>query len=165
MNLCRHYLAFLPFSLIFCVVSPVVGGAALASGGTFLGPWATVGNSSVVEIKACDRDPSLFCGKIVWLWEETEADGTPVLDVKNPDPQMRQEPLMGRQILSKMVPNGAQTEANGQIYNPEDGRTYRSTLKLIDQDTLHVDGCVMFICRTQVWRRPSSLPRFDDNRV
>ncbi len=162
----RHILAFLPFPLIFMVVSPLFGGPAFAGHPTIHGYWATERYASVVEIKPCETGAAQICGSIVWLWDGVDAQGQPVTDAENPDPDLRRRPLLGREILSGQIdPAAARTAANGNIYNPEDGRTYRATLRLIDDDTLHVKGCVLFICQTQVWRRSASLPRFEDPRV
>ena len=45
----------------------------------------------------------------------------------------------------------------GRIYNPEDGQTYRATLRRPGADTLTIEGCVLFICQKQVWRSAASL--------
>jgi uncharacterized protein (DUF2147 family) len=42
---------------------------------------------------------------------------------------------------------------SGRLYNPEDGRDYKGSLHLQSPNRLVVDGCVLFLCRTQVWRR------------
>ncbi|MCY3672067.1 MAG: DUF2147 domain-containing protein, partial [Alphaproteobacteria bacterium] len=41
----------------------------------------------------------------------------------------------------------------GRIYNPENGKTYRSNLRLKGADTLRVSGCVFIFCETQIWTR------------
>ena len=163
MTALRHILAILPLPFVFLVVSPIFGGPAWAAPDKFQGFWITERYGSVVEVADCPHQAGAICGTIVWLWAAIEADGTPVLDARNPDDTLRQQPLIGRQILIDMHWDG--DTAKGRIYNPEDGRTYRATIKAIDADTLHVEGCVMFLCQTQVWRRPSSLPRFDNSRA
>jgi hypothetical protein len=47
----------------------------------------------------------------------------------------------------------------GRLYNPEDGRDYKGSLHLQSPTRLVVDGCVLFICRTQVWRRFAAQQR------
>ena len=42
---------------------------------------------------------------------------------------------------------------DGKIYNPENGKTYRSVLKPAGPDTLKVSGCVFIFCETQTWKR------------
>jgi uncharacterized protein (DUF2147 family) len=42
---------------------------------------------------------------------------------------------------------------DGQIYNPEDGNSYRSILEPGPGDTLKVKGCLGPFCQTQTWTR------------
>ena len=51
----------------------------------------------------------------------------------------------------------AQEGWSGQIYNPEDGQTYRATVRRNGADALLIEGCVLFICQKQVWRKASTL--------
>lgn len=163
MTTLRHLLAFLPFPLIFLVISPIFGGPAFAAPTTMNGYWVTEGYASVVEVGPCETAEASLCGEIVWLWAAVDGNGQPVLDAENPDRELRRQPLLGRHILIHMVRGSSEPlSASGDIYNPGDGRTYRATMTLVDDDTLYVEGCVLFLCKTQVWRRPSALPRFDD---
>ncbi|MEM9810827.1 MAG: DUF2147 domain-containing protein [Pseudomonadota bacterium] len=41
----------------------------------------------------------------------------------------------------------------GQIFDPRKNKAYRSAIYRLDRDTLAVQGCLSFICRTQEWRR------------
>ncbi len=152
-------------TLLLAVSVPNWAGAekAAAAGEELGGHWVTTGYESVVKIGACPQDSALLCGDIVWLWDAVDGDGVPTRDEENPDPDQRTQPLLGRTIIIDMTqrPDAPRT-ASGDIYNPGDGRTYRATIDLIDATTLHVEGCVMFLCQTQVWRRPSALPRFDN---
>ena len=49
-------------------------------------------------------------------------------------------------------PQGA-NKWSGQIYNPEDGKTYDATVVLESPNVLKVQGCVLFICETRTWTR------------
>ena len=42
---------------------------------------------------------------------------------------------------------------NGSIYDLVNDRAYRSNIRLIDEDTLAVEGCRGIFCRTQRWKR------------
>ena len=42
---------------------------------------------------------------------------------------------------------------DGEIYNPEDGKTYSSELEMNNPNTLKVRSCVWFFCQTQIWKR------------
>ena len=40
----------------------------------------------------------------------------------------------------------------GKIYNPRDGRFYKSQLKLLNNGNLKVEGCLLFFCDGEEWR-------------
>lgn len=124
--------------------------AAPASAGTqeYLGRWKTGTRGGVVEIVACG--PSV-CGRLVGSDRLNREPG--LQDARNKDAGLRTRPLKGVTLLSGFKPDGAGW-TGGRIYNPEDGNTYQSRLKLRDANTLEVKGCVTSIlCKTQVWTR------------
>ena len=122
-----------------------------------VGRWATPGVSAVVELARCG-DAQTLCGTIRWLWEAVDDKGRPRLDANNSDPSLRTRPMVGLSILSGLRPR-ADGGWSGQIYNPEDGQTYRATLRRVATDTLEVEGCVLVICKKQVWHKVAALPR------
>lgn len=102
------------------------------------GEWWTPGFNSRVRIEPCG---DAVCGRIVWLWDDKPKD---IAD---------QEPLVGRLVIDRMRPAEPGRWRGGRLYNPEDGRDYKGSLHLQSPTRLVVDGCVLFICQTQVWRR------------
>ena len=120
-----------------------------------VGRWMTPGAAAVVEIAPCSGATGL-CGTIRWLWDGLDDKGRPRLDTQNADTALRTRPLVGLSILSGMTrtTNGGW---EGRVYNPEDGQTYRATLRRPGTDTLTIEGCVLFICQKQVWRSAASL--------
>lgn len=118
------------------------------------GRWATPGVSAIVDLSPCAAERATLCGTIRWLWEAVE--GRPRLDSRNTDATLRSRPLLGLAILSGLKPRQA-GGWEGRIYNPEDGQTYRATVSRHGADTLVVEGCVLFICQKQVWRKASAL--------
>jgi Delta7-sterol 5-desaturase len=122
---------------------------------TIFGTWLTQGASAIVRVAPCGDAQA--CGTIAWLWEPLDERGRPRTDAENSDPKRRLQPLIGATILGgfSQAPSGAWTA--GTIYNPEDGRTYTATLRLDGADGLAVEGCVLFICKKQLWRRTSAV--------
>ena len=114
------------------------------------GVWLTPASNSHIEIQQCGEK---LCGKIVWLTEPHNADGTLKLDRKNKKEALRTRPLLGLELISGFTKTGDDKWTKGRIYNPEDGQTYRSKLELKDQNTLDVSGCVLVFCRAQTWTR------------
>jgi uncharacterized protein (DUF2147 family) len=78
------------------------------------------------------------------------------VDSANPD-AARGRPLLGTEILSGFSAKSADHWTGGKIYNPEDGRTYDASIRVNGADTLSLEGCFLFICRKQLWRRAGSV--------
>ena len=128
--------------------------AAMAEGGV-LGRWATPSVNAMVELAPC-AEASTLCGTIRWLWDAVDDKGQPRLDSRNADAGLRSRPLLGLSILSSLAPAPDGGWA-GRIYNPEDGQTYRAIVRQSGADALLIEGCVLFICQKQVWRKASAL--------
>jgi uncharacterized protein (DUF2147 family) len=111
-----------------------------------VGEWWTPGFNARVRIERCGGDA--LCGRIVWLWSEV------------PQGIADKSPLVGKPVIERMRPADHGRWAGGRLYNPEDGRDYKGSLEMRGASTLVIDGCVLFICQTQVWRRadPSRCP-------
>ncbi len=119
------------------------------------GRWMTQGAAAVVELAPCNSTPGL-CGTIRWLWDAVDEKGRPRLDAQNTDTALRQRQLVGLSILSGLT-RSSNGGWEGRIYNPEDGQTYRATVRQTGTDRLTIEGCVLFICQKQVWRSTAAL--------
>ena len=62
--------------------------------------------------------------------------------------------LIGTALLREYRPSGRNTWS-GTIFVPDMGRTFGSTLKLVDANTISVKGCLIggFFCKSQIWHR------------
>jgi uncharacterized protein (DUF2147 family) len=120
-------------------------GAALAA--TPEGTWRTQGGAGVVEIAPCGAK---LCGRLIDAPEIRTNPG--LTDARNKDASKRTRPLKGLPMLAGFT-GGPTKWTGGSIYNPGDGRTYRSVLELPSADVLKVKGCVGPICQTQTWTR------------
>jgi uncharacterized protein (DUF2147 family) len=107
-------------------------------GSALLGDWWTPGFGARVRIEPCG---DAVCGRIVWAWDETPSD---IAD---------KSPLVGRRVIDGMRADGTERWQGGRMYNPEDGRDYKGHLHLQSPTRLSVEGCVLFICKQQIWRR------------
>jgi len=115
-----------------------MAGTAGAAPNTITGEWWTPGFNARVRIEPCG---DAVCGRIVWLWDDT------------PKGIVDKAPLIGRTVIDRMVEAEGNQWRGGRLYNPEDGRDYKGSLQLRSPTRLVVDGCVLFVCQTQVWRR------------
>ncbi len=111
------------------------------------GVWLTQSGTGHVKIADCgDGTP---CGKLVWI---EGPDAAAQMDTNNPEPALREQPIVGLQLLWGFKDRSSKW-AKGRIYSPEEGKTYRSTLKRVDEKTLQVKGCFGPICQSQTWTR------------
>jgi len=115
--------------------------------------WLTEPRDAHVEIAPCDQDPLRLCGQIIWLADPLDENGKPQTDANNPDPDLQTRPVIGLTILKGFEQKDENKWTRGTIYNPEDGNTYSSRLSFKNPDTLVVEGCVLFLCRKQIWER------------
>ena len=121
--------------------------AAGAPAPTVQGYWLTEDRKGIVRIAPCGAH---LCGTIARLLDADAARiGT---DRSNPDPRLRGRPLIGLQVLSGFSRSG-RIWKGGLAYDPESGRSYRSTLALNPDGSLKVTGCVLFICKSKRWTR------------
>ena len=119
------------------------------------GYWMTEDDESQIEIFTDERGE--VHGKIIWLDEPYEDDGSPILDGENPEPELRSQPILGLEIIEGFTYDASDEEwSGGSIYDPESGRTYTAYMRLEDRNTLRLRGYVMgmrFLGRTTHWTR------------
>jgi hypothetical protein len=94
------------------------------------GEWLDADGKAKINIQPCG---DAVCGKVSW---SREGGG------------------LGTQVVNSMKPAGP-NRWEGTITNPENGKTYQSSITLQANNTLKVEGCVMgFLCGGQTWTRP-----------
>jgi uncharacterized protein (DUF2147 family) len=101
---------------------------------------AATGQSSQIEIyRAADGK---YYGKVVWLQEPNE-NGRPKVDVKNPDQQLRNRPMLGIPLLKGFSYVADNDEwSGGTIYNPASGKTYHCIMKFDKKNRLKIHGYI-----------------------
>ena len=122
---------------------------------TPVGLWYAEGGAAQVEITQCEQG---LCGRVVWLRSPFDEDGCEQRDRWNPDPALRERPLIDIQILSGLEAGADQTWSGGTIYDPTGGKTYRCTLQLVGETRLRLRGYigVPLLGRTTTWIRVGS---------
>ncbi len=112
-----------------------------------LGRWLTEPRDGIIEVTRV-ADGS-YQGTIIG----GNAPGR--LDLKNPDPARRHQPLLGQTILLGMRNDGGNAWGGGTIYDPDSGRTYKCHIEILDQAHLKVRGFIglSLLGRSQTWTR------------
>ena len=124
-------------------------GAAFAQ--DVVGKWKLDDGSAIVEVY---QHGDAFNGKIVWLAEPNDTDGTPAKDLNNPDKSLRSRQLIGLNMLSGLKKSGNEYKG-GSIYDPGNGKTYNCSMKL-EGNVLKVRGSLDkrgLLGRTMDWFR------------
>lgn len=144
--------------LLLLLLSPA-SGAVGGSGTSILGVWEVEDGSGRIEIMRCGES---YCGRIAWLKEPNyPADdnggmgGRPLLDRENPRAELRGRPQLGLRIMEGYNFRGDNRWDDGTIYNTENGKTYRSSLSLLDPDRLKLRAFigVSLFGGSTVWKR------------
>lgn len=115
-----------------------------AEAGIF-GNWVVPGGDAVVSIV-----PEGSSARIVLL-QLLDID---VLDANNPDSSLRSRPLQGITLGSAFRPFG-ELWRDGSLYDPETGKRYAASLRIVDENHLEVCGYIglSLLGRSQTWTR------------
>ena len=114
------------------------------------GEWLVQSGSGKVRIGPCAGQPERMCGLITWLRDPRNATGK---DAKNPNPALRSRPLMGLPMIHDFNQAAPGRWTGGKIYDPGQGKTYDSKIRINPDGTLKVEGCILFVCQAQTWKR------------
>ena len=126
--------------------------SALAQKFSPIGIWTNADQKATFEIYQCGTK---LCGKIATLREPTDANGKLKADPENPDPKLRSRPRLGMVFMQGFAYTEGNKWDNGQIYDPESGKTYSCYMKMQNANTMEVKGYIGFslIGRAQTWTR------------
>ena len=151
----------IPLGLMFFLAAVP---AFAQDGDAILGLWATDpeggGGEAHVEVY---KEGGKYFGKIIWLaqpvYPPDDPKGTPgekKTDLNNPDPDLQDKPVIGLLITKDFVYKGNGLWHKGTIYDPDNGKTYKSKIKFGDNEkVLKVRGYigVSLLGRTTYWTR------------
>ena len=127
----------------------VLGGGRAMALDDPAGYWATEKHESQIKITHCGGES--ICGSIFWMKEPNDAKGNPKLDRENEDEAKRKRPLLGLQLINM---KRDEDHWKGTIYNPQNGKIYDATLKLVSHNQVELEGCVAYVlCGGQKWTR------------
>jgi uncharacterized protein (DUF2147 family) len=148
----RYFFVIVLLSLFLCAK----GFSQNASSVT--GYWLTSERESQVKIY---EENGKYYGKIVWLEEPYEDDGSVKRDDENPDEDLRNRKIMGLQILKDFeYDEDDERWEDGKIYDPKSGKTYDCNMWFEDGNdkVLYVKGYIgiSLIGRETKWTREYS---------
>ncbi len=148
---------------IIALITPLA--RAAGNGDAIVGLWKTEPNPNGCAIVKITRNGKIFNGRIVWLEKPIYGPngprpGQPKADLHNPNPLLRNRPIMGLELLKGFVYKGHNRWKKGTIYDPNLGKTYKCKMWLEGNDTLKVRGYIgfSFLGRNATWHRVTALP-------
>ena len=119
-----------------------------------LGEWLTKKKDGKILIY---KKNGKYYGKV--SWQKTDIDpetGKEKRDKHNPDPDKRDRLLQGMDIVLGMEwdPDDKRWE-DGEVYNPENGKSYSAYLELVNPNKLKLRGYlgVSLLGKSTYWRR------------
>jgi uncharacterized protein (DUF2147 family) len=118
-----------------------------------LGVWKNGTGKGHIQIY---KQGTKYYGKIIWLKDGVDPKGQIKKDQKNPDPALRNRPIVGLTMLKNFYYDDDDSEwTDGRIYNPSDGKEYKAYIKMADRNTLTVRGYVgiSLFGKSDTWTR------------
>lgn len=115
------------------------------------GLWLTEKKGIIVDLYECDGG---LCGRTVWLKKMFNKDGSPRLDVNNPDKALHSRHWCGIQVITNVRPDGPGKWDDGEVYDPKTGQTFDFEIKQKGEN-LKVRGYlgVKLLGKSEIWTR------------
>ena len=120
------------------------------------GIWLEEEGQSKIEIFSLETDEgTMFGGRIIWLEEPLTEEGERKLDKENPDPELKNKPILGLLIMKKLKYKKYGYWSGGSIYDARSGKTYSLEVNMDEKDVLKLRGYfgISLIGRTTTWTR------------
>ena len=140
------------YSLTYLIAASLVFIANVSAANEGIkGLWLTADVDGLIEIQVRDEQ---LTGTIAGSANDPQRKKPARFDDLNPDPDLRERPLLGLAIFSNLLPSG-NNKWKGQVYDPNTGKTYQCTVTLVDANTLKFRGYVGFslLGQTRIWTR------------
>jgi uncharacterized protein (DUF2147 family) len=137
--------------LLPCLILLATTTALAAPTNGVLGDWKTT-TDSIVRVAPCGSE---VCLTVIKLSPSAPA----TTDQQNPDDTHRDRPLCGLQVGTGFRQIDPAHLADGHLYDPKTGHTYRGTITAAG-DTLQLHGYIgiSLFGRSETWHRVPTLP-------
>lgn len=103
-----------------------------------IGNWMSEDKDMAVEIF---KKNNSYAAQVIWfLCDPKTPDIHSFKDTANPDPKLRNRPWLGMVVVNDLKFDGKSEWNDGNIYDPNSGRTYKSVVRLQSPNELIVRG-------------------------
>lgn len=116
-----------------------------------LGMWESEHGSGRIQIY---KSGDVHEGKLIWLKEENDRAGKPLVDINNPSETLRTRPVKGLEVLSGFRYSDGAWDG-GTVYDPKSGKKYSCKLSINGDGQLEIRAFmgISLIGKTQLWSR------------
>lgn len=114
---------------------------ALADNPTVFGTWKNPKNTVHLDIRRCGGSGAA-CGFVIWATAKAQADAK----------KGSGKPLIGMQLFQGLKPDKSGIW-RGKVYVPDQNHTFAGSAEPIDGKTMRAKGCLLMLCKSQVWTR------------
>ena len=131
-----------------------IAGAAAQDADKILGVYKAVEEGKESKVEFTRQADGSYRGQIIWLKQPDNPDGTPKLDVKNPDASKRSV-RADRVVVVDGVKYDAKNNVwnGGRVYDPTKGKDYKVEVSFEDARTLRVKGSLLGFSRSVYWTK------------
>lgn len=128
--------------LIVLLLAPCTVGAQSANpADAILGEWIAPDKDGKFNIY---KSGGKYYGKVIWMKDAYDNNGKLKLDVKNPNPALRSQPIVGSDSFLAFTYNTGEQKWEGKVYDCRTGDTYTAFIKLSNKYVMEVHGYIMF---------------------
>jgi uncharacterized protein (DUF2147 family) len=113
-----------------------------------VGVWLNEDKTTKIEIF---KTGNTYSGKIVWLAQPNDAKGNPRLDKNNPDPDKRNQKILGLTIISELKYSNNKW-SGGTFYGPKRGQYANCSINLKSGQLL-ITVSKGILSETKVWTK------------
>lgn len=119
-----------------------------------VGTYKAVEEGKESKVEFTRQTDGSYRGQIVWLLHPNNADGTPKLDVKNPD-KAKRTVRADRVVVVDGVKYDPEKKVwnGGRVYDPTKGKSYKVEVSFTDAHTLRVKGSLLGFSKSVYWTR------------
>lgn len=138
--------------VIFAFVCILLSAKAQQNADDIVGVWLTGNGKAHVKI---NKVGNYYFGRIIWLKEPLNAEGKPKVDKNNEVVSKQSKPLMGMQLVGGFEWKNDNLWDNGNIYDPENGKSYCCKINLDNSTTMNIRGYIgiSLFGRTDIWKK------------
>ena len=112
----------------------------------------------LITVEILKEENNTYCGRIIWMKNPLNDQGEPDIDEHNPDPTLKNRPLLGMPLMHSFKHKRGGKYEGGRIYNPQDGKTYKAKIN-VKGDIMKLRGYIGIptLGMTTIWTRSESI--------